>query len=369
VADLVLTLNAGSSSLKAALFEAGGGSPREVSRANFDSRDGQTAAISAAMAWMDAGISGRRVMAAGHRVVHGGSRFHAPERLTPEVIAELETLVPLAPLHQPECVAAIHAVAEARPGLLQVACFDTAFHWGQPDVAQRMGLPRDLFDAGMRRYGFHGLSYEHIARRLETVDPELAGGRVVAAHLGSGASLCAVQAGRSIETTMGFSPLDGLLMSTRCGQLDPGAVLYLLQHEGRTPDQVEDMLYRRSGLLGVSGLTGDMRALLASPDPHAREAIDLFVHRIVLHTAALAAAMGGLDGVVFTGGIGENSAEIRARVADRLGWLGLSLDHAANGASGERRIDASTKLRAWVIPADEEAAIARGVLEVLAADR
>jgi acetate kinase len=369
VAGLILTLNAGSSSLKAALFEMGESSPMEIARTNFDSRAGPQAAVFAAMAWLDSGASGREVMAAGHRVVHGGAKFHAPERLTPEVIAELEALVPLAPLHQPECLAAIAAVAEARPGLMQVACFDTAFHWSRPAVAQRLGLPREMFDAGLRRYGFHGLSYQHIVRRLRSIDPGLAGGRVVAAHLGSGASLCAIQAGSSVETTMGFSPLDGLLMSTRCGELDPGAVLYLLQHERRTPDQIEDLLYRRSGLLGVSGLSGDMQALLASADPHAGDAIDLFVHRVALQTAAMAAAMGGLDGVVFTGGIGENSAEIRARVAARLEWLDLSLDERKNAASGERRIDASAKVRAWVIPADEEASIALGVTDLLASDR
>ena len=369
MAGLILTLNAGSSSLKAALFEAGTGSPAEVARTSFDSRDGQAAAISAAMAWVDAQASGRPVTAAGHRVVHGGPRLHAPQRITPDVIAELQALVPLAPLHQPECLAAIQAVAAARPGLLQVACFDTAFHWSQPAVAQRLGLPRELFEAGVRRYGFHGLSYEHLVRRLQIVDPGLARGRVVAAHLGSGASLCAIHAGLSVETTMGFSPLDGLLMSTRCGQLDPGVLLYLLQHERRTPDEVEDMLYRRSGLLGVSGLSGDMRTLLASPDPRAGQAIDLFVHRVALQTAALAAAMEGLDGVVFTGGIGENSAEIRTRVAVRLEWLGLRLDEPANSASGERRIDAAAGVRAWVIPADEEAAIAHGVAEGLGSDR
>ncbi len=362
---LVLALNAGSSSLKAALFDAGGSEPEAIARAAFDGAGGQDGAVAAVIAWMEAAAAGRELMAAGHRVVHGGAQFHSPQRLTPEVIAALEALTPLAPLHQPECLAAIAALTRARPLLPQVACFDTAFHWTQPPVARRLGLPRELDAAGVRRYGFHGLSYEHIARRLAELDPPLARGRVVAAHLGSGASLCALQGGQSIETTMGFSPLDGLLMSTRCGQLDPGVVLYLLQHQGLGAAAIEDLLYRRSGLLGVSDLSGDMRTLLASPDDGARDAIDLFVYRAAQQMGALAMALGGLDGVVFTGGIGENSPEIRARISRRLAWLGLGLDPIANGASGERRIDAGEGgVRAWVVPADEEAVIAAHVMQV-----
>ena len=367
MADLVLALNAGSSSLKAALFDIVDGAPAALARANIDSRDGQDAAVAAAMAWVEAVAGSRVLAAAGHRVVHGGARFHAPLWLAPEVMSALEALVPLAPLHQPECLAVIRALGAARPDLLQAACFDTAFHWSQPPVAQRLGLPRDLGEAGVRRYGFHGLSYEHIARRLTELDPGLAGGRVIAAHLGSGASLCAIRAGRSVETTMGFSPLDGLLMSTRCGQLDPGVVLYLLRHQGLAASEIETLLYRRSGLLGVSGLSGDMKTLLASQDPAAAEAVELFVYRAALQAGALATAMGGLDGVVFTGGIGENSPKIRALICDRLGLFGLSLDETANSLAGERRIDAAaSRVRAWVIPADEETAIARGVLQVMA---
>ena len=365
--DLVLALNAGSSSLKAALFDIGDGAPAALARTSIDSRDGQDAAVAAAIAWVETTAGSRALAAAGHRVVHGGARFHAPQRLTPEVVSALEALVPLAPLHQPECLAVIRALGAAQPDLMQAACFDTAFHWSQPPVAQRLGLPRDLGADGVRRYGFHGLSYEHIARRLTQLDPGLAEGRVIAAHLGSGASLCAIQAGRSVETTMGFSPLDGLLMSTRCGQLDPGVILYLLQHQGLAASQIEDLLYRRSGLLGVSGLSGDMKMLLASQEPAAAEAVELFVYRAALQAGALATAMGGLDGVVFTGGIGENSPEIRALICDRLGLFGLALDETSNGLAGERRIDAiESRVRAWVMPADEESAIARGVLQVMA---
>ena len=363
---LVLSLNAGSSNLKAALFEVSPGEPSAVGRTKIDGHGGPEATVAAALAWADQAAAGRDLIGAGHRIVHGGPDFHSPVRLTPEVMAALEALIPLAPLHQPEGLAAVRALAAARPDLPQVACFDTAFHWGQPPVAQWIGLPRALHDKGVRRYGFHGLSYEHIARRLTALDPDLAGGRVVVAHLGSGDSLCAIRNGASVETTMGFSPLDGLLMGTRPGHLDPGVILYLLQHEGMAAGQVEDLLYRRSGLLGVSGLSGDMQTLLASDATAAKEAIELFVHRAALEASALATAMGGLDGVVFTGGIGENSAEIRARIAARLAWLGLGLDEAANAGSGERRIDdPGSRLRAWVIPTDEEASIARHVLDIV----
>ena len=368
MSGLVLSLNAGSSNLKAALFEVLEGEPSEVGRTKIDRGDSAETTVAAALAWADRTAAGRALIGAGHRIVHGGPDFHSPLRLTPEIVRELEALIPLAPLHQPEGLAAVRALTAARPDLDQVACFDTAFHWSQPAVAQWIGLPRSLHDKGVRRYGFHGLSYEHITRRLAVLDPELAGGRVVVAHLGSGASLCAIRAGASVETTMGFSPLDGLLMSTRPGRLDPGVVLYLLQHEGMTAGEIENLLYHRSGLLGVSGISDDMRTLLSSDLAAAGEAVDLFVHRAALEASALATAMSGLDGFVFTGGIGENSAEIRARIAGRLSWLGLELDGAANADSGERRIDdPGGRLRAWVIPTDEEASIARHVLDVLAA--
>lgn len=365
MAGLILALNAGSSSLKAALFEPRQDGPRAVARSSIDNPAGAAEAIAAALQWAGSAAGGEKLAAAGHRVVHGGARFHAATPITPEVTDELDALTPLAPLHQPECVAAIRALARLQPDLPQVACFDTAFHWDQPAVAQRLGLPRALHDRGIRRYGFHGLSYQHAADRLRALDPGLAAGRVVAAHLGSGASLCAMSAGRSIDTTMGFSPLDGLLMSTRCGALDPGVVLYLLQHEKMAADDVQELLYRCSGLLGVSDLSGDMRELLASRDPRAAEAVELFVRRAAQLIAALAVALGGIDGVVFTGGIGEHSPDIRGRIAAELAWLGLELaDHAGGG--GERRIDgASSRIAAWVIPADEEIVIARCVTTAL----
>jgi len=365
MAGVILALNVGSSSLKAALFEAGA-EPNAIARTKIDGAAGPDRAIASALDWVGSAAAGRELAAAGHRVVHGGDRFHASVRLTPQIVDALDALTPLAPLHQPECMAAVRALTRLRPDLPQVACFDTAFHWSQPPVAQRLGLTRALHDRGVRRYGFHGLSYEHVAGRLKTLDPRLAAGRVVAAHLGSGASLCAMAAGKSVETTMGFSPLDGLLMSTRCGTLDPGAVLYLLQHEGMSAHQVQDLLYRRSGLLGVSGLSGDMKVLLASPQTAASEAIELFVHRAAREICALAVSLGGLDGVVFTGGIGENSAEIRGRIAARLNWLGLDLAPDPDDGVGDRRISArSSRIAAWVLPADEEIVIARHVAATL----
>jgi len=268
-------------------------------------------------------------------------------------------LTPLAPLHQPDNLAPISTLAATRPRVLQVACFDTAFHATMPDEATRLALPRAISDSGVRRYGFHGLSYEYIGRRLRVIAPVLAAGRVLVAHLGNGASLCAMRAGRSIDTTMGFTALDGLVMGTRPGTLDPGAVLYLMRERGMSAAEVEDMLYHRAGLLGVSGVSGDMRALLASDDPHAREAVTLFVARLAREAGGLVSALGGVDGIVFTGGIGEHAAPIRAEACARLAWLGLRLDEAAD-ARGAGRISApDSEVEAWVIPTDEEAMIAR----------
>jgi acetate kinase len=294
-----------------------------------------------------------------HRVVHGGAEFDQPVEITPAVFARLEGLAPLAPLHQPHNLAVIRAAQALAPKALQVACFDTAFHRTMPAVAQRLGLPRAWEAAGVRRYGFHGLSYAYLVKALHKVDPELAQGRVVFAHLGSGASLCATRAGRSVETTMSFSTLDGLVMGSRCGALDPGAVLHLLR-QGLTAEAIETLLYERSGLLGVSGLSGDMRVLLASDDPAAGEAVELFAYRAACQTGAMAAALGGLDGVVFTAGIGENSAEIRSRICRRLGWLGVSLDPEANAAGLGRISAADSRAAAWVIPTDEEQMLAEG---------
>ena len=363
---LILALNAGSSSLKCALFEAAGTSQAAIARSLIETSGRAEAVIPEVMAWCAKVAAGRDVTAVGHRVVHGGAQFQAPVRIDDDVLRDLEALTPLAPLHQPQSLALIRAVEKGLPGCPQIACFDTAFHAGQADVAIRFGLPDDLHRLGVRRYGFHGLSYEYVVGRLAELDPELAAGRVVVAHLGSGASLCAVQAGRSVDTTMGFSPLDGLVMSTRPGALDPGAVLYLLQHRGLTADQVQDLLYHRSGLLGVSGISGDMRVLLASDAAAARRAVDLFVYRIGREAGSLASSLGGLDGVVFTAGIGEHSAEIRKRVGQRLAWLGLRLNEGVDDAGGPRRIGSSgSKVAAWVIPTDEEQVIARHVRQVM----
>jgi acetate kinase len=365
MSDAVLAVNAGSSSLKFALFEPRGA--EVLFEAFRDEIEGGGAAVDlrAVLGRVDAHLGADRLRAVGHRIVHGGPRFVAPVRVDAPVLDALEALIPLAPLHQPQNLAPIRALAAARPGLAQVACFDTAFHATMPDEARRLALPRAISDSGVRRYGFHGLSYEYIASRLRAVAPALADGRVLVAHLGNGASLCAMRAGRSIDTTMGFTALDGLVMGTRPGTLDPGAVLYLIRERGMSAAEVEDMLYHRSGLLGVSGISGDMRILLASDDHRARDAVTLFVARLAREAGGLASTLGGLDGIVFTGGIGEHAAPVRAEVGARLAWLGLRLDEAAN-ARGTGRISAEgSEVEAWVIPTDEEAMIARHTVEVL----
>ncbi|HEY1878347.1 MAG TPA: acetate/propionate family kinase, partial [Caulobacteraceae bacterium] len=310
-------------------------------------------------------VRGTPVSGVGHRVVHGGAKYAAPVRVDSQVLASLAELAPLAPLHQPHNLAPIKAIAEAAPHIPQVACFDTAFHHGQPHLAQAFALPRKYTEAGVRRYGFHGLSYEFVATRLTDVAPELAPARVVVAHLGNGASLCAMRGGRSLATTMGFTAVDGLMMGTRCGAIDPGVLVYLMDSYGMDARAIEDLIYRRSGLLGVSGISPDMRELRASSDPAAAEAIELFVYRIVREIGSLAAALGGLDGLVFTGGIGEHDPEIRAEVAAGCRWLGVELD-AARNETGAGRISAETSaVSAWVIPTDEEKMIARHTSAVL----
>lgn len=392
MAEAILALNAGSSSLKFALYriaEDGGldlvlkGAAEGIGTApRFSARDAAGAALDTegwpekpaadhesvlghVLDWLDRRLGGDRLAAVGHRVVHGGREFAAPVRLTAEVIEALDRLTPLAPLHQPHSLSPIRAMLGLRPGLPQIACFDTAFHRTMPAVAARFALPRDYEDEGVRRYGFHGLSYEYIAGRLREIAPDLAAGRVIVAHLGNGASLCAMRGGRSVDTTMGFTALDGLVMGTRCGALDPGIVLYMLQRKGLSADEVEDVLYRRSGLLGVSGISGDLRALLASRDRRAQEAIESFVFRIAQQTAALAASLEGLDGFVFTAGIGERAAPIRAMVGERLRWLGADIDPAANAGHAERIATAQSRIDLRVLPTDEEAMIARHTLEVL----
>lgn len=304
-------------------------------------------------------LAGRPVLAFGHRVVHGGTAYAAPVRVDAGVMAELAKFVPLAPLHQPHNLAPIAAIQEAAPHLPQIACFDTAFHRSQPALAQEFALPRDLTAAGVRRYGFHGLSYDYVVSRLQEIEPALASSRLIVAHLGNGASLCAVKDGRSVASTMGFTAIDGLMMGTRTGSLDPGVLLYLAQERGLDAKGIEDLLYRKSGLLGVSGISSDMRTLRASSAAEAREAIDLFVYRIVREMGSLAAALGGVDGIVFTAGIGEHDAATRSEVAAGCEWLGLALDPARNQAGAGRISTDGSAVAAWVVPTDEERMIAR----------
>ena len=301
------------------------------------------------------------IHAVGHRVVHGGVMYSKPIVVDDDVIASLETLVLLAPLHQPHNLAAIRAVAERLPGVPQVACFDTAFHRTHPKVADAYALPWDLYERGVRRYGFHGLSYEYVASVLPS---EIASGRVVVAHLGSGASMCAMRAGQSLDSTMGFTAVDGLPMGTRTGQLDPGLLLYLLE-QGMSRKEIETLLYRKSGLLGLSGVSNDMRELLASCDPRAKFAVDYFVHAVAKQLGALAATLGGLDAIVFTAGIGERSTVIRARVCQAAAWLGVELDESANAHHGPRISRPGSRVSAWVIPTNEELMIARHTVAAL----
>lgn len=304
-------------------------------------------------------LGGQRVRAVGHRVVHGGTRFTSPVVVTSDVVPELRKLCPLAPLHQPHNLAPIEAIAEAAPHIPQVACFDTAFHRLQPEIAQMFALPRELTELGIRRYGFHGLSYEYIAMRLHEVAPRLASARVIVAHLGNGSSLCAMREGRSVATTMGFTAVDGLMMGTRSGAIDPGVLIYLMDEHGMDARALEDLIYKRCGLLGVSGISSDMRTLRESKEPRAAAAIKLFVYRIVREIGSMAAAAGGMDAIVFTGGIGQNDAQIRAEIAKGCDWLELVLDPTLNEA-GVTRIDGlRSRIAAFVIPTDEEQMIAR----------
>jgi acetate kinase len=308
-------------------------------------------------------------VAIGHRVVHGGPEYSDPTVIDDAVIERLEKFTPLAPLHQPNNLAPIRAVRARQHQLLQVACFDTAFHRNHPEIADRYALPEQFYAEGVRRYGFHGLSYEYIAGRLPEIAPEIARGRVIVAHLGSGASMCAISAGKSVESTLGFTALDGLPMGTRPGQLDPGIMLYLMSEKRMSAKEIEHLLYHDSGLKGLSGISNDVRDLLASPDPRAKLALDHFVYRISLFAGMLAGAMGGIEGFVFTAGIGENAPAIREAVAKRLAWLGLDLDLKAN-ADGETRISREgSRVACYVIPTDEEFMIARQTLSVLQAQR
>jgi acetate kinase len=304
-------------------------------------------------------------MAVGHRVVHGGPDYDRPVRVDHGLVARLERYIALAPLHQPYNLAPIKSLLANLPALPQVACFDTAFHRGHDGVADHYAIPRQLYDEGVRRYGFHGLSYEYIARTLPKVAPDIAAGRVIVAHLGSGASMCALKGGRSVESTMGFTALDGLPMGTRPGQIDPGVVLYLLSEKRMEPGKVQDFLYRDCGLKGLSGVSNDMRELLESRDPHAAFAIDYFTYRVGLCAGMLAAALQGVDAFVFTAGIGENSDVIRSRVAERLAWLGVSLDAAENAKRSLKISQSGSRIPVYVVPTDEERMIAEHTLSVI----
>jgi acetate kinase len=388
MSDAILTLNAGSSSLKFALFDIADGGVRLAvkgeaekldSAPHFMAEDAQgksladeswagasfDAVIGKILDWATSHLGRDRLVAVGHRMVHGGPDHAAPERVTPELLAALDALVPLAPLHLPHNIAPIRAITRARPGLTQVVTYDTAFHRTMPDVATRIAVPRRYEQEGVRRYGFHGLSYEYIAGRLAQVAPALAKGRTIVAHLGNGASLCALQGGKSVDTTMGFSALDGLVMGTRPGDIDPGVLLYLQERDGMSVTALEHMLYNESGLKGVSGISGDMRTLLASPAQSAKDALALFVFRLAREIGALTASLGGLDGLVFTAGIGEHAPQIRAMTVAKLSWLGAKLD-AANAGNAEIISTGDSKLAVLVIPTDEEEMIARHTLGCIA---
>jgi acetate kinase len=307
----------------------------------------------------------RRLVAVGHRIVHGGPDYSGPVELTDDVYAKLEALTPLAPLHQPRCLEPVRTIKALRPALTQIACFDTAFHHGLTPPANRFAIPRRYEKRGVRRYGFHGLSFEYVAGRLAATAPQLITKRTVIAHLGNGASLCGLRDGRSIDTTMGLTPLDGLVMGTRCGTIDPGMLLYLQQHEKMSVEDVQRLLYHESGLLGVSGISSDMRVLLASGEPAAREAVELFTFRAAQQVAMMATTLGGLDCLVFTGGIGEHAKEIRSAIAERLGWLGVRVDAAANDEGCERISSGDSTVDVFVIPTNEELMIARHCAAVL----
>ncbi|MCP5158406.1 MAG: acetate/propionate family kinase [Gammaproteobacteria bacterium] len=317
------------------------------------------AALRDLLAWLEKTPGLPEIIAAGHRVVHGGAEYSDPQRLTPEIIARLERFVPLAPLHQPHNLAGIRALSAVRPDLPQIGCFDTAFHYVQPELAKLFALPRTYREEGVRRYGFHGLSYEYIAGVLAEIMETPATGRVVVAHLGNGASMCAMRDGRSVASTMGFTAVEGLPMGTRTGSLDPGVLLYLIEQHGMGAKDLTNLLYKQSGLLGLSGISNDMRELLASSDPNAKLAVDYFCYRIARELGSLAAALGGLDALVFTGGIGEHAAAVREQVCTHSAWLGIEMDAAANADGGQRIDRAGSRTAVWVLPTNEELVIAQ----------
>ncbi|MVT52477.1 acetate/propionate family kinase [Bradyrhizobium yuanmingense] len=384
MADTVLVLNAGSSSIKFGLFDVAAAEPALLCKGLLDEHEAKPRLVvkgpagedlfetskqapqaagdhlfADVLAFIEDRFGGRSLRAVGHRIVHGGADYSGPVVLMDDIIAKLEALTPLAPLHQPRCLAPVRTLAAIRPELTQIACFDTAFHHGLAPPASRFAIPRRFEACGVRRYGFHGLSFEYVAGRLAEIAPELVAKRTVIAHLGNGASLCALRDSRSIDTTMGLTPLDGLVMGTRCGAIDPGVLLYLQQHENMSAREVQHLLYHESGLLGVSGISADMRTLLASSEAAAREAVDLFTFRAAQQVAMMAATLGGLDCLIFTGGIGEHAREIRGAIGQRLAWMGVRIDAASNDAARERINGNDSTVAVFVIPTNEEMMIAR----------
>ncbi|MBK1714282.1 acetate/propionate family kinase [Rubrivivax gelatinosus] len=388
-----LVLNAGSSSLKFSVFRDDPASTRlqpvlsgQVSgiggTARLEAKDAERRVIAErywnadesvsrqglldhVLAWISSTLAEDHIVAVGHRVVHGGPDIAEPRMVTPALLDELEHLVPLAPLHQPHNIAPMRLIAERFPDLPQVACFDTAFHRGQPWVTRTYALPKELTADGICSYGFHGLSYEYVSRALIGARPELARSRMVICHLGNGSSVCAVQNGRSVDTSMGFTALDGVPMGTRCGAIDPAVIFYLVREYGMDLKTVEDMLYTRSGLLGVSGVSNDMKLLLESNDAHAHQAVELFCFRVAKEVAAQSASIGGLDALVFTGGIGENAGRVRELIAERLGWLGVQLDEHANGGRRQEIGAEGARVRSFIVPTNEELMIAQHALALL----
>jgi acetate kinase len=390
MSDIVLVLNSGSSSIKFGLFDIAADEPVLLCKGLLDEHEDRPRLVVKSPAGEDLfetrreaadadsghlfadvlgfiedrfGAGGLR--AVGHRIVHGGPDYSGPVALTDDVAAKLEALTPLAPLHQPRCLAPVRTIRAMKPALMQIACFDTAFHHSMAPPANRFAIPRRFEERGFRRYGFHGLSFEYVAGHLAGIAPQLVAKRTVIAHLGNGASLCALRDGRSVDTTMGLTPLDGLVMGTRCGTIDPGVLLYLQQHETMSVEEVQHLLYHQSGLLGVSGISADMRTLLASGEAAARDAVELFTFRAAQEVAVMATTLGGLDCLVFTGGIGEHAREIRSAIGERLAWLGVRIDAAANDATRECISGGDSAVEVFVIPTNEELMIARHSAAVL----
>lgn len=391
MSDGILVINAGSSSIKFSLYiSRDGGQPvlsskgqvegigtaphfqakcpdgRVLAEQNWDRRVSHDDLFGHLLEWIESHLDDAELKMAGHRVVHGGRDYTRPVLVDKDILSDLELLIPLAPLHQSHNLDPIRTLSRIHPGLPQVACFDTSFHRTNPSLASIYALPRWLIDEGVQRYGFHGMSYEYIAYRLREIAPDLAKGKLVVCHLGSGASMCAIENGKSVANTMGFTAVEGLPMGTRTGILDPGVILYLMQQKQMDSHEIEALLYKQSGLLGLSGVSNDMRVLMDSDNPNAQEAVDYFIYRIVREIGSLSAAMGGLDAIVFTAGIGEHSPEVRARVLKQVQWMGVDLDEAANQGNEGRISTPGSRVQSWVVPTDEELMIAMHTRNTLA---